>query len=228
MTGFPVYRSILALDIESSTSPPRTNPVKAEMRRELYLALDNALLAAEIEASRCKPFIDRGDGVLVLIRPDDSIPKTRLLNPFIPALTQQLADHNASLSAGERTRQELRLRVVLHAGEVHHDDNGPFGESLDLAFRLLDAPRLKHILRDVATPLVAVVSGEIYWSIVRHNYDGIPEPTFQPLIRVYTAGRRCRGWVHVPPSVFSAPSGAEDAACMADSARTPHGMPGRF
>jgi hypothetical protein len=63
---------------------------------------------------------------------------------------------------------------------------------------LLDAPRLKDRLRQVVTPLVVVGSEDIYWSIVQHEYDGIPASAFEPLVRVTVAGRRRRGWVHVP------------------------------
>jgi hypothetical protein len=52
----------------------------------------------------------------------------------------------------------------------------------------------------VVTPLVVVVSEDIYWSIVQHEYDGIPGSAFEPLVRVTVAGRRRRGWVHVPAS----------------------------
>lgn len=50
----------------------------------------------------------------------------------------------------------------------------------------------------MVTPLVLVVSEDIYWSIVQHEYDGIPGSAFEPLVRVTVAGRRRRGWVHVP------------------------------
>jgi GTP diphosphokinase / guanosine-3',5'-bis(diphosphate) 3'-diphosphatase len=49
----------------------------------------------------------------------------------------------AFVSLGKQFRKATearRLRVVLHAGEVHYDGNGCFGEALDIAFRLLDAP----------------------------------------------------------------------------------------
>ena len=46
--------------------------------------------------------------------------------------------------------------MVIHAGEIHFDGMGYFGEALDVAFRLLDAPRLKNRLRQVVTPLVLV------------------------------------------------------------------------
>jgi hypothetical protein len=153
---------------------------------------------AGITDGHCDPLADRGDGVLALIHPADEVPKTLLLNPLVPVLVTLLAERNASLGAAERYRRELRLRVVIHAGEIHYDGKGYFGEALDVAFRLLDAPRLKDRLRHTMTPLVLVVSEDIYWSIVQHEYDGIPGSAFEPLVRVTVAGRRRRGWVHVP------------------------------
>lgn len=194
----PLHRSIVAIDIERSTGPARTNPIRAELRYEAYRLLETAMLAAGITEQHCDPLTDRGDGVLALVHPDDDLPKTLLLNPLVPALVTLLSDRNASLASTERHRRELRLRAVVHAGEVHYDGKGYFGEALDVAFRLLDAPRLKDCLRRAVTPLALVVSEDIYWSIVQHEYDDIPESSFEPLVRVTVAGRRRRGWVYVP------------------------------
>jgi hypothetical protein len=196
----PVHRSILAVDIEKSTGPLRTNPIKAELRRLLYCLLEAAMASAGIQESHCDPFEDRGDGVLALIHPADEIPKTLLFNPLIPVLSQLLTDYNLSLPEPERPRRGLRLRVVVHAGEIHRDGNGYFGEELDVACRLLDSQRLKKCLRQVSAPLVVMVSEELYWSIVRHQYDGIRHETFHPVVRIQVGGRRRRGWVHVPPA----------------------------
>jgi hypothetical protein len=198
MHTVPVHRSIIAIDIERSTSPVRTNPIREELRHEAYRLLGTAMRTAGITDEYCDPLTDRGDGVLALVHPADEVPKTLLLNPLIPALVTLLADRNTSLAAAERCRRELRLRAVVHAGEVHYDGKGYFGEALDVAFRLLDARRLKDCLRQAVTPLVVVVSEDIYWSIVRHGYEGIPGHTYEPLVRVKVAGRRRRGWVHVP------------------------------
>jgi class 3 adenylate cyclase len=197
----PLHRSIIAIDIERSTSSVRTNPIRAELRHEAYRLLGTAMRAAGITEAHCDPLTDRGDGVLVLVHPDDDLPKTLLLNPLIPALVTLLADRNAGLASAERHRRELRLRAVIHAGEVHYDGKGYFGETLDVAFRLLDAPRLKDCLRRTAAPLALIVSEDIYWSIVRHEYEGIPQSAFEPLVRVRVAGRRRQGWVHVPVPV---------------------------
>lgn len=200
MRSFPRHRSIIAIDIERSTSQERTNPIRGELRHEAYRLLGTAMRTAGIADDHCDPLADRGDGVLALVHPVDDVPKTLLLNPLVPTLVTLLADRNAGLeSTEERRRRELRLRIVIHAGEIHCDGKGYFGEALDVAFRLLDAPRLKCCLRQAPTPLVLVVSEDIYWSIVRHEYDGIPGNSFEPLIRVVVAGRRQQGWVYVPP-----------------------------
>src|ERR1700689_4840602 len=80
----PVHRSIVAVDLEGSTT--RTNPVKGELRRVMYELLEGSLDAAPIAANHLEPLTDRGDGVLVLIRPHDDVPKTVLLDRFIPLL----------------------------------------------------------------------------------------------------------------------------------------------
>ena len=198
MRSVPHHRSIVAIDIERSTSPARTNPIRAELRHEVYRMLGTAMRTAGIADVHCDPLADRGDGVLALVHPVDDVPKTVLLNPLVPTLVTLLADRNASLAGADRCRRELRLRAVIHAGEVHYDGKGYFGEALDVAFRLLDAPRVKDRLRQSVMPLVLVVSEDIYWSIVRHEYEGIPGHSFEPLVRVTVAGRRRQGWVHVP------------------------------
>jgi hypothetical protein len=192
----PRHRAILAVDIERSTSRP--DPVKGELRNTIYETFDAALCSAGIRKHHRDRFIDRGDGVLVLVRPVDQAPKALLLNGVIPAFSRLLADHNASLARSSRAQRHLRVRVVVHAGEVHYDANGCFGEALDVAFRLLDAARLKKMLRAAAGPLILVVSGDIYRSVVRHGYDGIDQHAFRPLVRVTVAGHRQVGWVHVP------------------------------
>lgn len=198
MNNNPVHRSILALDIESSTSRP--NPIKAELRHEVYRLLHAALAYAGIGEEICDPFEDRGDGVLALIHPVDHVPKTYLLSRFMPELCRLLVEYNVGLPAIERSRRRLRLRVVVHAGEIHFDANGFFGEALDLTCRLLDAPGFKKTLRSVSAPAALVVSDDIFHGIVRHGYDGLREETFGTAVSVQVAGRRHRGHVYVPPA----------------------------
>ncbi len=192
----PVHRSIVTLDLEESTT--RTNPVKGELRRVMYDLLGRSLEAAAITGNRLEPFADRGDGVLVLIKPHDEVPKTVLLDRLIPLLAMLLAEYNAQVA---QPALRMRLRAVVHAGEIHRDERGCYGAAIDVAIRLLDSPRVKKALKQAAAPLVLVISDEIYSGIICHGYvDG--DPYFTPVwVRVGT--RRHRGWMHVPAAVAS-------------------------
>src|SRR4029077_17021852 len=187
--------AILALDIERSTS--RSNPVKAELRNKTYELFEAALRKAGISTRHRDRFIDRGDGILALLHPVDQVPKALVLNRVIPLLSRLLPGYNESLPRVGQLERQLRMRVVVHAGEVHYDANGCFGEALDVAFRLLDAAQVKRALQGAAEPLILVVSGDIYRSVVRHGYDGINQHTYHPLVRVQVAGNRYPGWVHL-------------------------------
>jgi class 3 adenylate cyclase len=200
-TGFQAYRlpcsrAIVALDIERSTSRP--DLIKGELRNKTYELFEAALRKAGIDSCHHDRFVDRGDGLLALIRPVDQAPEAMLLNAAIPLLSRLLDDYNADLSSRSQQQRQLRLRVVMHAGEVHYDANGCFGEALDVAFRLLDAARVKRALREIAGPLILVVSEDIYSSIVCHGNEGINDETFHQLVRVHVAGKRHPGWIHLP------------------------------
>jgi hypothetical protein len=196
------YRAIIALDIEGSTGRP--DPVKAELRTVLYELFDAALRSAGIYPRHRDRFIDRGDGLLALIRPVDRAPKALLLNRVIPAFSRLLSAYNASLPAQSRPQRQVRVRVVLHVGEVHYDPDGCFGEALDIAFRLLDAPGVKRALKEANHPLMLVVSGDIYGSVIRHGYDGIDRSAFHRLVTTQIAGNRHPGWIQMPGSINAA------------------------
>ena len=97
--GWPLYRIIVALDIEASTRRP--NPVKGELRNKIYELFEAALSMSGIDSYHRDRFIDRGDGILALIHPVDQAPKALLLTRVVPLLSQLLAEYNAGLSAME-------------------------------------------------------------------------------------------------------------------------------
>lgn len=195
VVSLPVHRSIFAVDIERSTC--RTNPMKEKLRSELYGLLGDALGRAGIEPDDCDPLVDRGDGILVLIHPVDHVPKPLLLTRLVPRLHELVLGHNEGIPPAELPVRGLRLRAVLHAGEVHHDVNGPFGAALDVAFRLLDARPVKACLRCSGGPLVLAVSDYLHTEVVRHCYAGIEPSRFTPMI-IAVGGKRHRGWLRRP------------------------------
>lgn len=210
----PHHRTIFAVDIEGSTT--RNNTAKGDLRGAMYAYLEQALRANGIGEDYCDPLVDRGDGILALIRPVDEVPKTLLLAKVVPALRELLADHEAG-SPG----QQLRLRAVLHAGEVHHDNRGPYSEALDVAFRLLDAPEVKQRFRLVTDPLLLVVSDLIYRTIVRQGYEGIDVRTFVPVTRVTVHDAVYPGWAY-QPAVSAAPDLPGMLGRLAAGARIAH------
>ncbi|NKZ08613.1 hypothetical protein [Actinomadura latina] len=190
----PRYRAILAVDIEGSTA--RTDPVKAELRRTLYRLLEEAFNRAGIGRRYREEYVDRGDGALVLVHPFDEVPKTLLLHPVVPILSALLAEYNSAQTISPGGDRRIRVRVVVHAGEVQSDGHGNFGEALDVAFRLLDSAEAKDALRRTRAPVALVVSEDIYHSIVRHGYEGIRAESYVPLVRLEVTGRSHQGWVH--------------------------------
>ncbi|GAA2115743.1 hypothetical protein [Actinomadura alba] len=231
MRNLPVHRSILAVDIERSTGALRTNPIKAELRGHVYRVLHQALTFTGISPEHVDPFEDGGDSVLALIHPVDDVPKTYLLSRFIPELSRLLTNYNAGLSPADRPSRELRLRAVVHAGEVHLDGNGYFGEELDVACRLLNAPRFKRFLKGAPGPLALIVSDDIHRAIVKHEYDGIRLDAFLPQVRVHVSGRRRQGWVHLPDGASTpmlvggaGPYGGKPFKRAARAAGSPHGQ----
>jgi hypothetical protein len=205
MFAGPVYRLMVGIDIENSTGRP--NPVKGELRHYLYLLLDEALRLTGITAGHLEPFIDRGDGALVLIRPHDDVPKTLILGRLLPVLTALLNTYNKAMS--EQPDHCLRLRAVVHAGEVHGDGRGFYGDDIDVACRLLDSPRLRQTLREAdESPLVLAVSEEIFAGIIQQGY--LDPGAYQPLGQIRVGKRYRRGWAHV-----QAPAELDEQAIMA-------------
>jgi class 3 adenylate cyclase len=193
-----MYRSILAVDIEGSTR--RNNRGRGDLRYEVYRLVGEALSVTGIGTQHYHhPFTDRGDGFLVLLRPVDELPKRLLLSHLIPALARLLAAYNSAISPVDHAGI-LRLRAVIHAGEVLCDGNGYFGEDLDVAFRLLEAPKFKKELKNATVPLALVTSDYIYRSVVKQGYEGIDDRKYLPLVTVDVGGQRWKGWVHLPPA----------------------------
>jgi class 3 adenylate cyclase len=184
----PVHRALFVVDIENSTAKP--DPVKARLRRVLYHLLGEALRTSGISPDDCDRLVDRGDGVLILIKPADHIPKLTLFTVLVPTLEDLVERHNR-----DNPELVLRLRMAVHAGEVHHDEQGPFGEAVDLTCRLLDAPELKAALKHASSSTVLAVSQHLYEVIIVHHYDGIDATMYSPLIRVELVGTPRQGWL---------------------------------
>ena len=87
-----------------------------------------------------------------------------LVESLPSALVTALRAHNGAHPGPER----IRLRMALHAGEVHYDEHGVTAAAVNLAFRLLEASALKAALAGSPGVLAVIVSSWFFEEVVRH------------------------------------------------------------
>jgi hypothetical protein len=184
-----VHRSIVIVDIEGFGDKRRANWHQVAVRDGLYRAMENAFDHAGIGWADCD-HEDRGDGVFVLIPPE--VPKELLAGSLPTALAAELDRHNGTHEAAE----QIRLRMVIHAGEVRYDGYGTTAAAVNLAFRLLDADALKVGLASSPGVLAIIVSEWFFQEVVRHSpaCDATNFRRVQVAVKETTAA----GWIYIP------------------------------
>ena len=161
-TRFIAHHTVLAVDVEGFGDSRRTIPHQLTVRDALYEILRQAFAVAGIPWPACYRE-DRGDGVLILA--PAQMPKAPFIETLPFALVAGLRRHNSEHPPESR----IRLRLALHAGEVAYDDNGVTASSINLVFRLLDAPPLKAALTDSTGVLALITSDWFYDEVARHS-----------------------------------------------------------
>jgi tetratricopeptide (TPR) repeat protein len=203
-----VHCAILIVDVESFGDPIRTNANQLAVRDALYKALRQSFAGAHISWAECVAE-DRGDGILVFV--PATVPKSWLVTRLPARLAELLRQHNAACPEAER----IRLRMALHAGEVHQDPHGFTGTSINRAFRMIEAQELRIALRDSPGLIALIVSDWFYDEVVRHHEAAGPSDFRQARIAVKET--QMLTWVRVLESA-GASGGAE--------AEEPTEMPG--
>ncbi|MFI9454715.1 ATP-binding protein [Amycolatopsis sp. NPDC052450] len=135
LVAFPaaVHRTVLVVDVSAFGDRRRTNLHQLAVRRGLYDVLERAFDGAGVPWTE-RDHEDRGDGVLVILPP--TVAKSALVEALPTRLVTALREYNT----GRPSEEAIRLRLALHAGEIHYDDHGVVGRAVNHAFRLLDAP----------------------------------------------------------------------------------------
>jgi len=193
------HRSILAVDIEGFSRNERTNRIQLALHRRLRSLLQTVLEAGGVKSRACE-WGDTGDGFLITISAEVS--KSQLLDVVVP-LAQRLDEYNQSAESAS----QLRLRVVVHAGEVLRDPKANVGRAAIFACRLLDSAELRACLAATSRSLVVAVSDWIYQEVVRHGYGHIDPAAYRPVVFA-SKGTVDQAWMHVP--------GDPDAAARAE------------
>src|SRR6266498_407639 len=147
------------------------SPIRSEYR---------SLLVIDIEAYSAR---DR----------NQAVGKPRILRQAIDALSLGLRRHNRLAVAVER----LRIRVVVHAADLLIDSDGPLGDQVNLAFRLLDARELGTLLERADGPMLLCVSDILYRQVIFQRHEGLDPADFES-IWIESEGIRELGWVCAP------------------------------
>lgn len=189
VTNLPTHRSIVVVDVVSFTRPDRDNVDQLAIRAALYDTLRDAFEDSGIPW-RQTVREDRGDGVLIFVSAEVS--KVLLLGPMPARLAELLERGNAGRSA----RQRFRLRVVVHAGEVHHDAHGYAGYDVNLAFRLVDARPLREAMEHSTAAVGLIVSEGVHDGVLRHGYGGLDAAAYEQ-VRVQVKSADVPGWIQL-------------------------------
>lgn len=190
----------------------------------MYSALEAAFTAVDISWKGCDRE-DRGDSVFILAPPE--MPKSVFVDLLPQALVSELRRHNTRHPREER----IRLRMALHAGEINYDRHGVTANSINLAFRLLDAKPLKAALAGSRGALALIVSSWFYEEVVRHSQ--VEDASTYRSVEVAVKETKTIAWISLPDqpypaddvSYLSAP--AIRSAAQLQSAERPQQLPAR-
>ncbi|RSM72802.1 hypothetical protein DMH04_42000 [Kibdelosporangium aridum] len=184
-----VHRTILVVDVVGFGDSRRTNTHQLAVRRGLYDAVERAFDAAAIPWASCH-WEDRGDGIMVVVPP--TVPKCHFVEALPDALVAGLSAHNRA----HPEEEQIRLRMALHAGEMHHDEYGVVGRAANLAFRLVDWPVFRRMQAESDALLAVIASNWFYEEVIWHS-PAASWAAYQQ-VRVTSKDVDTAAWIHLP------------------------------
>jgi hypothetical protein len=141
---------------------------------------------------------DRGDGLLVVAPPH--VPTMKIMEFVNRELPGRLQLHNRTYAESVN----MKLRIAINVGPVTGDNLGLSGEAITRAARLLDAPALKHAMRDTGQGLGIIVSEYVYDTVVGDAPQYLGAGRYQ---RVAVENKEFRGsaWMQLGATSAEAP-----------------------
>jgi hypothetical protein len=191
----PTHTSLAAVDICAFGSR-RDEDVQLHLRAKMYEFLADAFDMTRLPWSGSYRE-DRGDGALIILPP--AVLADTLLDPLANHLHALLRRNNRLANDVAR----LRLRVAVHAGDVHRDANGVAGHAVIHLFRLLEASRFKKLLAAGDADLGLIVSDQLYQATT-HRAGLVDADAYQQ-INVRRKETRTKAWVWLPPQPCARP-----------------------
>ncbi|WP_143229749.1 vWA domain-containing protein [Actinophytocola xanthii] len=155
-----MHHTIIAVDVEGFGA--RDGPHQTKVREGLSAAVHRAFHHCGLPWSGCRTE-DRGDGMLVLV--PAHVSSARLVECLPTELAARLREHNAT--ADEQAK--IRLKIVIHSGEVLRDRQGYSSPAVVHACRLLDSAVLRGELRNASGVLALITSDDFFTNVVSQN-----------------------------------------------------------
>jgi len=198
---------LVVCDVEDWSS----RPAVAQQRIQVALSglMNRALTRIGIDGSTV-PRGRRGDGMILAL--PGTMDKARVTTTLVDAVRECLFSY--AIDAGDD--EQIRLRLVLHAGEVVVGDGEFAGGSVVQACRLVDS----HVTRQVlnasrGAPVVLAVSDDWYRATAGEGY--VPKTGFEQ-VTVQEKSFRETAWIKVP-GLSSVPGLTDDDRAVAPPAR---------
>jgi class 3 adenylate cyclase len=190
---------LFAVDIVRFSNVERDNRVQLVLRDALYRMLMAAFAASGIRWGMCL-VEDRGDGAIVEI--PAQVPTSTLVDSLADEIRMRLRRHNRLANEPE----QIRLRVAVHIGEVHHDPYGLAGVAVTEVFRLLDSAAARAAAE--VDELALIVSNYFFDSVIRTRAGAIGPQNFRP-VTVVVKQFRGRAWLLLEDALLPAQPGAD-------------------
>ncbi|OLF13517.1 ATP-binding protein [Actinophytocola xanthii] len=207
-----VHRTVLVVDVSAFGDRRRTNLHQLTVRRGLYGVLERVFAEIGVSWPDCD-HEDRGDGVLVVI------PATVGKGVFVELLPERLAAGLRAHNQARPAEEQIRLRLALHAGEIHYDEHGVVGRAVNLAFRLLDSPAFTAAHARSSGLLSIITSAWFFEEVVWHSATAAREAYRR--VHVTTKETDTVAWVRL---VDGEPAAVDEQPLVARPA-APHQLP---
>ncbi|WP_143116077.1 hypothetical protein [Lentzea xinjiangensis] len=174
----------------------------------LYGVLKAAFADVGVDLSHCATE-DRGDGALILV--PSTVSKSELADKLPERLVAELRRYNSTKAEAAK----IKLRVVLHAGDIRQNEHGWVGHALNHACRILEADIPKTELRNSGSVLAVIASAHFYQEVIFDDAGSAPDSYHR--IDVSVKSFQGHAWLRLHGAVMplsTAP--AEPAAVLPD------------
>jgi hypothetical protein len=178
---------LVVCDVEDWSS----RPAVAQQRIQVALSalMVKALHRIGIDGSAV-PRGRRGDGMILVL--PGTTDKARVTTTLVDAVREGLFSY--AIEAGDD--EQIRLRLVLHAGDVAIGDGEFAGGAVVQACRLVDSDVTRRVLSSSpGAPVVLAVSDDWYLATAGEGY--VPKTGFEQ-VAVQEKSFRGSAWIKVP------------------------------